>query len=97
MGNYYVKLQGKLDAVVFAGGIGEKSALLRKAVTQQCNCLGFDIDSEKNSRGVANDDSVTDISKSDKGSRVLICQTDEQVSLLAYGLKSEVLMYDDPS
>ena len=86
-----------MDAVVFAGGIGEKSALLRKAVTQQCNCLGFDIDSEKNNRGVANNDPVTDISKSDKGSRVLICQTNEQVSLSAYGLKSGFSMYDDPS
>ncbi|KAF3405513.1 hypothetical protein DPV78_002370 [Talaromyces pinophilus] len=91
LGNYYVKLQGKLDAVVFAGGIGEKSALLRKAVTQQCNCLGFDIDSEKNDRGVANDDPVTDISKSDKGSRVLICQTNEQFEM-AYHTLEELKM-----
>lgn len=83
VGNYYVKLQGQLDAVVFAGGIGEKSALLRKAVTQQCNCLGFDIDSEKNDKGVANDDTVTDISRSEKGPRVFICQTNEQVSYSA--------------
>lgn len=80
IGNYFVKLQGQLDAVVFAGGIGEKSGLLREAVTRQCNCLGFDVDSGKNSQGVANDAPVTDISKSDKGPRVLICQTNEQVS-----------------
>lgn len=82
--------------MVFAGGIGERSALLRQAVTQQCNCLGFDIDSEKNDKGVANDDPVTDVSKSDKGSRVLICQTNEQVSLPAYGLEFEFSVYDDP-
>lgn len=80
VGNYFVKLQGRLDAVVFAGGIGEKSALLRQAVTRQCSCLGFDIDSVKNSQGVTNDDPVTDISTPGKGPRVLICQTNEQVS-----------------
>lgn len=82
---------------MFAGGIGEKSALLRQAVTQQCNCLGFDIDSEKNNKGVANDDPVTDISNSDTGSRVLVCQTNEQVSFLVYKLGSEFSLYDDPA
>lgn len=39
VGSYYVTLQGQVDALVFAGGIGEKSALLRSAVLQQAGCL----------------------------------------------------------
>lgn len=82
MGNYFVKLQGQVDALVFAGGIGEKSDLLRKAVVQQCSCLGFRIDEKKNVNGIADEKStVTDISQ-DSGTspRILICQTNEQVS-----------------
>jgi len=89
VGNYYVKLQGQLDAVVFSGGIGEKSAILREAVARQCCCLGFDVDSEKNTKGVTNDDPVTDISKSGKGPRVLICQTNEQFEM-AYHTVAEL-------
>jgi acetate kinase len=76
-----VKLGGKVDALVFAGGIGEQSALLRKAVVQQTRCLEFGIDDEKNNKGPAGEDiTVTDISReSSKSPRVLICQTNEQV------------------
>jgi acetate kinase len=84
VGDYFVKLRGQVDALVFAGGIGEKSDLLRKALVQQCSCLGFKINEQKNVKGVANEEStVTDISEdSGKTPRVLICQTNEQVSSL---------------
>lgn len=48
VGAYYVTLQGRVDALVFAGGIGEKSDRLRKAVVEQCACLGFEIDDGRN-------------------------------------------------
>ena len=70
-----------MDALVFAGGIGEKSALLRRAVVEKCRCLGFTIDEGKNSGGAKDeDDAVVDISKEPgKSPRVMICQTNEQV------------------
>lgn len=76
-----MKADGQVDAMVFAGGIGEKSALLRQAVVQRCRCLGFAIDATKNGQGVADDKAtVTEISKEPgRGPRVLICQTNEQV------------------
>jgi acetate kinase len=77
IGNYFVKLDGQVDALVFAGGIGEKSALLRTRVVEKCACLGFTIDEGKNSESGGG--SVVDIGKSDKV-RTLICETDEQVS-----------------
>lgn len=83
IGNYYVKLGGQVDAVVFAGGIGEKSALLRRTLAEKCRCLGVAIDSTANDQGPEDDQTVKDISANDsagKGPRVLICQTNEQAS-----------------
>jgi acetate kinase len=48
VGAYYLKLGGQVDALVFAGGIGEKSAQLRQAVADKCACLGFRLDDMKN-------------------------------------------------
>ncbi|OXV05978.1 hypothetical protein Egran_06252 [Elaphomyces granulatus] len=83
IGSYFVKLDGQVDALVFAGGIGEKSALLRKAVVEKCRCLGFTIDEGKNSGGAKDeDDAVVDISKEPgKSPRVMICQTNEQFEM----------------
>lgn len=51
-------------------------------MVEQCKCLGFAIDEAANSKGPESDEqTVTDISKDrTKTPRVLICQTDEQVS-----------------
>jgi len=61
VGSYYVTLSGKVDALVFAGGIGENGARLRKAVTHGVECLGFTFDEEANESKV--DDTVVDITK----------------------------------
>lgn len=84
IGSYFVKLDGKVDGLVFAGGIGEKGALLRKTLVEKSRSLGFAIDDSKNSRGPKEDQTVLDISKeADNGRRVLVCQTNEQVCLLS--------------
>jgi acetate kinase len=80
IGNYFVKLDGQVDAFVFAGGIGEKSVLLRKTVIDKCRCVGVAIDASANDKGPSDDQTVVDISKANgSGPRVMICQTDEQV------------------
>lgn len=84
IGSYFVKLDGEVDALVFAGGIGEQSAMLRKAIATKCRCLGFSISVETNSKGVA-DDAPTVVDMSEKpGQRpaVLVCQTNEEVRYL---------------
>ncbi|KAJ5916350.1 hypothetical protein N7504_000365 [Penicillium tannophilum] len=80
IGSYYVKLNGQVDALVFAGGIGEKSALLRRTLVEQCQSLGVAIDSGANDKGPG-DETVKDISLGGKGPRVLICQTNEQFEM----------------
>lgn len=83
IGNYYVKLGGGLDALVFAGGIGEKSAYLRQLVTEKVTCLGLTLDNDKNQK-TADQDDVFDIGSSQK-IRTLVCETDEDVGLQTWG------------
>ncbi|KAI1971664.1 hypothetical protein LOZ53_006275 [Ophidiomyces ophidiicola] len=83
IGSYFVKLDGNVDALVFAGGIGEKSAMLRKAVAQKCQCLQVSIDPQANSADIS-DESPTVINISEKPHQrpaVLICQTDEEFEM----------------
>ena len=79
LGGYYVKLGGKVDALVFAGGIGERSVELREAVVARTAFLGFALDDEANGKVDADSSVVVDIGKSHDGHRVLVCRTDEQV------------------
>ena len=79
VGGYYLKLGGKVDALVWAGGIGEKGAQLRRRVVDQAGCLGFELDEEKNKKPA--DGTVVDITKSGSKHKVLICQTDEQTEM----------------
>lgn len=76
---YFAKLDGKVDALVFAGGIGEKGDRLRKEVVRGVRCLGFEVDDEKNGQSV--EDVVTDISGKDARYKTLVCQTDEQLEM----------------
>jgi acetate kinase len=76
---YFTKLDGKVDALVFAGGIGEKGDKLRKAVVDGVKCLGFEIDDGKN--GGKMEDVVTNISKGSARYQTLVVQTDEQLEM----------------
>lgn len=78
VGSYYVKLGGRVDALVFAGGIGEKGAKLRAKIVEGCFCLGFSLDSQKNNVDLT--ETVTDLSKADSKHKILVCRTDEQAS-----------------
>ncbi|KAI2472182.1 acetate kinase [Annulohypoxylon bovei var. microspora] len=79
VGSYYVTLGGRVDALVFAGGIGEKSEKLRAAVVAQTECLGFRIDSKLNAAKITN--TVQDIGKQHARHRTLVCRTDEQFEM----------------
>ncbi|KAF3037539.1 hypothetical protein E8E12_008374 [Didymella heteroderae] len=76
---YFTRLDGKVDALVFAGGIGEKGDRLRKEVVRGVRCLGFEVDDTKNSQSV--EDVVTDISGKKARYKTLVVQTDEQLEM----------------
>lgn len=67
-----------MDALVFAGGIGEKAALLRTSVVEKCGCLGFELDQQTNNNVI--EYVVRDIGKEGTRHRTLVCQTNEQVN-----------------
>jgi acetate kinase len=89
VGGYYVSLHGKVDALVFAGGIGEKSDLLRRTVTDEASCLGFEIDEELNGKSIK--DVVQDVGKKGAKHRTLVCQTNEQFEMARYCAVDEEL------
>ncbi|KAH9867922.1 hypothetical protein IAQ61_007227 [Plenodomus lingam] len=77
---YFVKLEGEVDALVFAGGIGEKGARLRGEVVRAVGCLGFALDERRNG-GEVGDEVVTDISARDARFKTLVVKTDEQLEM----------------
>ena len=79
VGAYYVSLGGNVDALVFAGGIGEKSDLLRRRVTEYTACIGFQVDSNLNGKEIK--DVVQDIGAKNARHMTLVCQTDEQFEM----------------
>lgn len=46
--SYTANLEGRLDAIVFTGGIGENSAPIREEVLKRLAILGVELDSENN-------------------------------------------------
>lgn len=80
IGSYYVKLGGQVDALVFAGGIGEKGAQLRSVISAQLECLGFEIDASANSKKLRAE-VVLEVSRKAAKHKVLVCQTDEQYEM----------------
>lgn len=83
-----MSLNGKVDALVFAGGIGEKSAELRRRVVEQCGCLGFVIGGG-NREPV--EDVVQDVGAKEARHGVLVCQTDEQFEMARGTVEDEEL------
>lgn len=82
VGSYHLKLNGQVDALVFSGGIGEKSDILRQTIGAKVECLGYvGIDPERNRS--PGEDIVVDIGKqggdTETSGRILVCRTDEQV------------------
>lgn len=77
VGSYYVKLRGNLDALVFAGGIGERSPELRSAVVDGVAALGLKLSDDANANASQVEDEAIDISGGGKY-KVIVCRTNEQ-------------------
>lgn len=72
----YSAAMGGLDALVFTGGIGENSCLLRAAVCEHMDYLGIQIDSAKNDATIRGKEG--DISVPDSKVRVYVIPTNEE-------------------
>ncbi|OON37095.1 acetate kinase [Izhakiella australiensis] len=48
IGSYSALMEGRLDAVIFTGGIGENAAMVRELTLAKLGLLGFEVDHERN-------------------------------------------------
>ncbi|KAK0485182.1 Acetokinase family-domain-containing protein, partial [Armillaria novae-zelandiae] len=84
LGSYHLKLDGKVDALLFSGGIGERSVELRRATGARLECLGYSGAGSANKDADHKEGVVIDVSRGHPGpeiKRILICRTDEQVRI----------------
>jgi acetate kinase len=78
IGAYAAELGG-LDAIVFTGGIGENSAMVRERVCERLNFLGVDVDPTKNQTATPREHGgIVDVATRHAECRVLVVHTDEE-------------------
>ena len=76
IGAFYTELGG-MDYLVFTGGIGENSALVREKICTRLSCLGVKFDREAN-RAVRGEGVL---STADSAAKVLVLPTNEEVGI----------------
>jgi len=74
IGAYYAAL-GRVDAIIFTGGIGENSARVRKESCAGLNGLGIILDDARNEQASSG---VVEISSEDSKVKILVIPTDEE-------------------
>jgi acetate kinase len=78
----YAAVMGGVDGIVFTGGIGENSALVRHRATQRLAFLGARLDEDRNRAARVNaDDPVALISRDHSRVRLLVVQSDEALAV----------------
>ena len=75
VGAYLAVLGGRCDALVFTGGIGEHSAVVRAAVCRDLDGLGLVLDAERNERGDQR------VSTDESPIAILVIPTDEELEI----------------
>ena len=81
IGAYAVKLKGRVDAIVFCGGIGERDADCRRRICADLEgLLGCEIDDTKNTFAV-DGASVVDVSTQFASTKVYVVPTDEELEI----------------
>ncbi|GAB4237773.1 MAG: acetate kinase [Chlamydiales bacterium] len=88
IGAFTSVLEG-VDALVFSGGIGENSPLIRERILQEVSWLGFSLDPEANTKAISLDSGqVARISKIDSPMNAYVIATDENASIAIQSLES---------
>ncbi len=80
---YYLDLEGKVDAIIFTAGVGENGDLAREKVINKLNPIGIYIDKEVNN-SIASYKDVKEgkISASNSKVDVYVIPTDEEVMII---------------
>jgi acetate kinase len=80
----YAAVMGGVDAIVFTGGVGEHSALVRHRCLQRLDFLGARLDEDRN-RDARVDAAhpARDIARDDSRVRILVMRADEEAAMAA--------------
>lgn len=87
----YFAILGRVDALVFTGGIGEHDSWLREQCCTQLNALGIVIDHDKNTLAKGE---LTEINQAGLALKVLVIATNEELEIAQQALyvcKKEVI------
>lgn len=77
----YAFVLGRVDAIIFTGGIGENSAVIRSAIMLEVNeLLGWEIDTDKN---INSDAKVNCISSDSSRTCICVVKTDESLEIVS--------------
>ena len=80
---YYIKLDGEVDALVFTAGVGENGIEARKEIIRRLNALGIKVDEEKNSKIASYKNENEGIISSDESSvPVYVLPTNEEIMII---------------
>lgn len=82
----YVASMGGLDTVIFTGGVGQGSAVVRALALQGLECMGISLDGKRNQD--ARGDEITCVSTDDSKVTVLVVPTDEERMMAREALRS---------
>jgi acetate kinase len=74
----YLAVLGRLDALVFTGGIGENAAVIREKVLEGMEHLGMAVEPGKNQ---STSKSLTEIQSEGSSVKVLVIKTDEELEI----------------
>ena len=74
----YVAVLGRIDALVFTGGIGENAPVIREECCKDLSCLNIEIDTGKNNLP---EDCLRQISPSGSKVKVLVVPTNEELEI----------------
>ena len=82
----YVASMGGLDTVIFTGGVGQGSAVVRALALQGLECMGITLDSRRNRE--ASGDEISRVSTDDSKVAVLLVPTDEERMMAREALRA---------
>lgn len=74
----YCAVLGRLDAVVFTGGIGENSVRVRRESCEGLTALGIALDDQKNEGAPSG---IAEIQRDDSRVKVLVIPTNEELEI----------------
>ncbi len=79
LGNYLLKL-GKVDGVIFTGGIGENSAIIREKVCEDLfDLISLELDIDKNNQKLI--ENMQQLSTKNSKIKIFVIKTDEEKSI----------------